>query len=361
MSSDPESSFSFSSDFRSREQRHIGVHVLSEFVFCPRAALIAFGTGRDNGDEEPDLGPRLDLFIDYSEQQLIDELNKEWSSLVRWMFLMIPAVSVVALAHHFHSWAAAVVVSLPVLILADLSWQSITKIYALLREWARLRKAPEVVIDLEGSEIRSLDWWSLRKAGFDCQKLKDGYQHPDRNLVGKPWRQLRKGGNLIPVIRRRCGNSDWGRQHEVRIAAYCDLIQRCTTANAPFGVILFAGTNKCVLVPSTASRHAIYEREFQCVREFIGTDVNRTPGTNPPTDSRCRGCPHGKPRKLQPGKSDTVLNGKRISPCPAKSVNEERKHTGTFHSTCGDKFRWTPPHKDAVAKGIAEEYREWDA
>ena len=38
------------------------VHVLSEHVFCPRAAILALESGEDEGDEEPWLGPRLDLF-----------------------------------------------------------------------------------------------------------------------------------------------------------------------------------------------------------------------------------------------------------------------------------------------------------
>ena len=69
MNADDDSKFSHTARFKFPTNRTsgIGVHVLSEFLFCPRAALIASESGRDEGDEEPNLGPRLVLRQSWTE------------------------------------------------------------------------------------------------------------------------------------------------------------------------------------------------------------------------------------------------------------------------------------------------------
>lgn len=332
----------------------IGVHVLSEHVFCPRAALIALESSPDEGDEEPNLGPRLDLFIEYSEHRFIEALQQSWGEMRLWLTLMAFAVLFVMLASALHSLTAGVILSLAVFILLAKCWDTVLQIIALVREQARYRAAPEVVIDLEPTEVKRLSWWSLRKAGFDCNKPPERFDNAAGDLAGKPWRLLRKGSLMIPVIRRRRGSSEWGTQHEVRLSAYCDLIEKCTGGDAPFGVILFAGTSNCVIVPNTKARQAIYERALKDVLKFMEPHTDGTTPTNPPTDNRCTGCHHGKPRIFQLGKSETVLNGKPLSACTANSVRPDGQFRGEFHCTCGDRFRWVPPHKEAVALGIAK-------
>jgi len=355
MTAADDSDFSPASRFKFPNQRPIGVHVLSEHVFCPRAALIAHESGNDAGDEEPNLGPRLDLFIDYNEHKFIEAIHQAWGEMRLWVTLMAPAVFAVMLAVYFQSVLAAIVLSLPVFILIAKCWDTLTHIIALVRERARYQAAPEVVIDPEPTEIKRLSWWSLRKAGFDCNKPPDPLEDPASSLVGKPWRQLKKGSIIIPVIRRRRGNSEWGPQHEVRIAAYCHLIEKCTTGTAPFGVILFAGTCDCVIIPNTNTRHTLYDRAFKSVAKFL--ERQAAPGVEPlglPTDRRCFGCPHGKPRLYQEGKSETISNGKTLIARTANSVREsDRQFRGAFHSDCGDRFSGVPAHEDAINLGIA--------
>jgi len=354
MTTADDSDLSPASRFRFPQRRAIGVHVLSEHVFCPRAALISLESGGDSGDEEPNLGPRLDLLIDYNEHRFIEALQQSWGEMRLWLTLMALAVLIVMLAGYLHSLTAGAVLSLPVFVLLAKCWDTLTHIIALVREQALYRAAPEVVIDLEPTEIKRLSWWSLRKAGFDCNKPPDALEDPASNLAGKPWRLLKKGSLVIPVIRRRHGSSEWGPQHEVRISAYCDLIEKCTGGEAPFGVILFAGSSNCVIIPNTRTRQAIYERAVRDALRFMEPHKDGTPPTNPPTDSRCTGCPNGKPRIFQPGKSETVLNGKPLSACTSNSVRPDGQLRGEFHSTCGDRFRWVPPHKDAFSLGIAK-------
>ncbi len=351
------SDFSPASRFNFPTPRSIGVHVLSEHVFCPRAALIAYESGQDAGDEEPNLGPRLDLFIDYNEHKFTEAIHQAWGDMRLWLTLLAPALFAVMLGVYFRSVLAAVVVSLPVFLLIAKCWDTSTHIIALVRERARFQAAPKVEIDPKPTEIIRLNWWSLRKAGFDCEMLLDPLEDPASNLRCKPWRHLKKGGIIIPVIRRRRGNSEWGSQHEVRIAAYCHLIEKTAAAEAPFGVILFAGTCDCVIIPNTNARHALFDRSFKSVSKFL--DRQATPGAEPPglpSDHRCSGCPHGKPRMYEEGKSETILNGKPLKARTANSVREsDRQFCGAFHSDCGDRFPGVPPHKDAIALGIAHE------
>ena len=351
---DPKFSHAARFKFPANRASGIGVHVLSEFLFCPRAALIASESGRDEGDEEPNLGPRLDLLIDYDEHRFVEAMQQSWGEMRLWLTLMAFAIFVVMLAVYLHSLTAGVILSLPIFVLLAKCWDTLSHIIALVREQALYRAAPDVVIDLEPTEVKRLSWWSLRKAGFDCNKPPERFDNPAGNFAGKPWRVLKKGGLVIPVIRRRHGNTEWGNQHEVRLSAYCDLIEKCTGGEAPFGVILFAGSSNCVIIPNTDTRQTIYERALKGALKFMEPHREGSPPTNPPTDNRCTGCHHGKPRILEPGKSDTVLNGKPLSACTANSVRPDGQFRGEYHSTCGDRFRWTPPHQDAVALGIAK-------
>ena len=355
MNAGDDSDFSPASRFKFPTQRLIGVLVLSEHVFCPRAALIASESGNDAGDEEPNLGPRLDLLIDYNEHKFTEALHQAWGEMRLWLMLIAPAVFAVMLAIYFQSVLAALVLSLPIFILLAKCWDTLTRIITLVREQARYRAAPEVVIDPEPTEIKRLSWWSLRKAGFDCNKPPDPLTDSASNLSGKPWRQLRKGSIVIPVIRRHRGSADWGPQHEVRIAAYCDLIEKCEGAAAPFGVILFAGTSDCVIIPNTNARHMLYDRALKDAVKFLEIHAAGTHIPAAPTDRRCTGCPHGKPRQFQRGKSETISNGKPLPAYTTNSVRSDGQLRGAFHCDCGDRFEWVPRHKDAIGLGIARD------
>jgi len=98
MNAGDDSDFSPASRFKFPTQRAIGVHVLSEHVFCPRAALIASESGPDAGDEEPNLGPRLDLFLHYNEHLFAEALQQAWGAMRLWLTLIAPALFVVLLA-----------------------------------------------------------------------------------------------------------------------------------------------------------------------------------------------------------------------------------------------------------------------
>ena len=59
----------------------IGVHVLTEFIFCPRAGLIAFEQQRIDPGEEIDGAPRLDYLPDFEIELIEAALQKTWSGI----------------------------------------------------------------------------------------------------------------------------------------------------------------------------------------------------------------------------------------------------------------------------------------
>ena len=331
--------------------REVNVHVLSEHVFCPRAAILALESGEDEGDEEPMLGPRLDVFVDYNEHRFVEELHAAWSEVRFWLTLMAPAALLVLIVWRLASpvWGAAV--ALPLFYMVAQLWELAMRIVALVREQANFRAAAASPIDLSPQEVYKINWWTLRKAGFDCLKPRDAYPGLAERLKGKPWRVLTKDTVIrIPVIRKHRGGEGWGPQHVVRVAAYCRLIKTCEGGNAPFGILMFAGSYDCLVIPNNNEAQARFAQALKEVQEFLSIYEGGVFVPTAPADNRCSGCHCGKPRKHVGGKSDTVLNGRAVMPFRMKAGNGQY-----YHSTCGDRFKWVPAHSDSIALGIAEE------
>lgn len=332
-----------------RSPREVSVHVLSEGVFCPRAAVLALESGRDNGEDEPLLGPRLDEFADYDEHRFVEELHAAWGEVRFWLTLLAPAALLVVGVWWLVSPIWGVIVSLPLFRLGSRLWVTGKRIVALVRQLDMFDAAPGGDIDLAPQEIREVNWWSLRKAGFDCQKLVDPHRDPVEGLVGRPWRVLTKGTTLrIPVIRKHRGERVWRVQHVVRVAAYCRLIKSCELGDSPFGVLMFSGSYDCLIIPNSIGAESQLEKAFKHVQELLSVYEGGKFIPREPTDNRCNGCHWGKPCVYVAGKTDTILNGKPVIPLRTRAGERY------FHSACGDRFQWVPPHDDAVALGIAE-------
>lgn len=355
MNSSDDSEFPQTSRRKSTSSSLVSVHVLSESVFCPRAGLIASESASEDLDGEPNLGPRLDPFIDYDERRLLEELKRAYSDLSLWAISLIPASLVVFAALMFKQLVLALVLIFPVCILLVKCNEAFQEIVLLVRERMRLRSAPEMQIDLAPTEVIHLSWWSLRKAGFDCVLVRDRLETLDGSLTGKPWRVLKKGNTIAaPVIRREFGRDDWGSQHEMRLAAYCDLIEQCENRSCPFGVILFAGTSVCAIIPNTQEmkrkkRHALEELNRLLTLRSLGSFQPPAP-----TDNRCVGCEFGRPREYRPENSETHSRGFALPACISETKHSDGSVRGQFHSDCGDFFRWVPPHQSAINLGIAQ-------
>lgn len=325
----------------------LSVHVLGEQVFCPRAGVIAYESGDEQG-AEPELGPKLHDWLDYSPLLFREELDRCWDKLSFWLTWLAPALLVVLIVWRFVSPFIAALVSLPAFYAAARAGEILVRICSLLWAWHQYTRAPETEIDLNPKEEIDINWWTLRKAGFDCLKPPDAHRHPERPLTGKPWRMLIKTPHRIPVLCKHLGKRSWGKQHVVRLAAYSELIERCEIAKVPFGILKFGNSYRCRVIPITPDKKRDVEQELLNAWELIQVVHNDKFIPAPPTGNQCRGCRHGCPRQLQKG-SATVLNGKEWDAVAVK-VGKEKK----YHSTCGDRFDWIPPHQRAVELEIVQ-------
>ena len=171
----------------SPRRRSVGVHTLSEFVFCPRAGVLASESQReDDGEEDVALGPKLSGFFDYDERIFAERSAAELSRGKKWLTLLAPCMLLIFVVWRLASPFAAIVASLPsVYVLAGLL--DVVRALAILwREQAVFKVAPTAAVDMNPNQICEINWWTLRKAGFDCTRPRDAYV--DEELKGRPWR-----------------------------------------------------------------------------------------------------------------------------------------------------------------------------
>ena len=318
----------------------VTVHPLSEHVFCPRAALLALESAQTEQDAEPSLGPKLDWFGDYDEREFVEALRATWGEFRFWLTCLAPALLLILVVGDLAGRVWGAVVSLPAALIAVGATQCALRVIEIVRQRAVRQEAVPYDLDLDSPGIREVNWWSLRKANFECIKPSDKNYDPGERLAGKPWRVLVRNAVRVPVIRKR-GSRDHGRQHEIRLAAYCRLLEACEGAQAPFGVLIFAGSYDCLIFPNTPDARAKLSRAVNDYRAFLHF-IDGGGRLSEPTDQRCYGCLHGKPRRYLRGRSETVLRGEVLTPFLTPSL------TGVqFHCDCGDRFDWVPRHQDA--------------
>src|SRR5690606_3300342 len=124
------------------------------------------------------------------------------------------------------------------------------------------------------------------------------------------------------------------RQHFARIAAYCHLIEISQRARSPYGLLLFAGTYEGWALPKNAASLAAFR---DGVAEARATIASRE---EPPVAApRCTGCHWGRPVVVKPGERQTKV-GNLLLPVHSKPGKDNR----AYHSVCGDRFGWVPPH-----------------
>lgn len=332
----------------------IGVHTLSEFVFCPRAGLICHGqqsndTGTDGWTPDLSYSPPYDMLAIEPE---ITELKSEQQAigvgmLCGFVFLLIAYLFVKPFVVFLF-----VVVAVPIAaFFGNRIIKTQIRISQLSKTLAEFRNSKRIQPKLESPELEEVAWLSLMNAG-DLERCHDPFVDEELGLVGQPWKLFRSGKLCLPVFKckkpkPRTPNSDEAvnllyRQHYVRMAAYCELIERCTGHRAPAGIILFAGTYRAVVVKVHADTKIREELELaiESARETLAIFRNDQ-GVEQPDESICSGCPHGFPRQFNYASSSVRKNG---TPVPTKLHQIGEKNV---HSRCGDFFDWVPPHKQA--------------
>lgn len=326
----------------------IGVHVLAEFVFCPRAGLIALEEKRVDLGEDLERAPRLDYLPEFEVEMIEAELQRVWSGIwlhLTWTLPVVLALGIAGFLFDLRLW-------LIIILLGSWIFQRLRhrfgQVVVLSR---RLRAANEAVPNQPGpdsSEQQPVNWWSLLKAGFTSVEYEDPHEDAGRRIVGRPIRVLHYDSLRIPVFRKRSGKESMGPQHAARMAAYCHLVETAEGGSAPYGIILFGSGYDGVTILNTDENREAFENALLRVRRMMeAVPIEGAPPEVPPRMTGCTGCHLGRPRVYRKGITDTVLDGRRLP--PYRTRGKDRR---LYHSKCGDRFRWVPPHERADEKGL---------
>lgn len=331
----------------------ISVYVLSQMMFCPRAGLLTQeqidrGLMTDNADEtQEDRSPRLDWLPDYDEALIQEQIDERIGVLTQ----VAPYAIVYTLAWFFILYfyrGFGLVLAAPIVVFAFWLWDRMQNYWELERRLRAFERANNnlKISDL-GREEQTVNWWSLRKAGFSVSKPKEPNELPKWNLVGRPFLVLTYQGMRIPVFRKHRGRPEVHVNNRAAIVGYCQLLEQCEGGRSPFGVMMFADTYDVVIVPKNDTNQYMFEEGLLQAREIL-RQVELGIALGEPTRNQCRGCPLGKPCKYEPGKSDKHIGVLPGSLTVASKPNSKQE----FHCVCGDRFRWLPPHEDKEAMGL---------
>jgi hypothetical protein len=321
---------------------NMSVHAVSEYIFCPLAGLNAYLECREDFGCEPSI-----LRLDYQPPYEVSKLRQRLEALARaiWQLSGASAIlliigALLAVFVHWIFFVAAVAASIFIGRTFIKLLPEVWKLLAALRA-ARGAKAQEPNPDFPHDEL--VDWWSLRAAGFESTPCTELLVDAELRLQGRPWRILSKGDLAIPAY-VRTPRDEILPQQRARIAAYCHLIQKNQGANAPYGIILDQGTFTGTAIKPNQDDNRRWQQALRSLpsaaEDYL---VHRRNPARPDPPHICRGCEHGRPRLLQLGKSTTKTMGSDVAPYQRRSPTNNR----VYHSSCGDRFGWIPPHEKA--------------
>lgn len=317
----------------SRADDPLNVHVVSEYLFCERASVLALES--EEADPGLDLRTvRLGYLPRYDERRLEKWLGKATAGLLIGDGLLVSALALCgALAWAGYGWTLLVCWALLAL-LVGVSCAGLGLLFLLTWRLAAARGAKPTEPDFSGSETCDLGWWSLIAAGYELQQWPDSIMVERWRLSGRPWRVLVRGETAVPVLLSKRGDGRLQKNHFARIAAYCSLVAEQSGMESPFGVVLLAGTTDCVAIRHSAVSQQALADGVVGMRELARLVRTEPMFAKTPSATRCYSCPHGR---LAPYREPPVPEG-QPEPFLVQLGGK------SFQSRCGLRFRWAPPH-----------------
>lgn len=324
----------------------LGVYVLTEFVFCPRAGLCAYESQDWQFEEEQ---PRPSNYVpDYSLEDIERALAQVLNEVGKLALLILLSFAVgVVLTRYVHRHAAY-------LAIAAIIWFGFFVVLKLRVAWILVRRrqladtASAREPDISAQTNQPVQWWDLIKAGFASKPCPSHFVHEDWKFGGKPHRILVRGSMRIPVwhLRSETAPKTVQYQHQIRMAAYCHLVEVCEGAESPFGIVLFGDSYEGMAIPNSAQNRKAFHEELQKARQAIQAVQGNKEPLPPQNDQVCRGCPFGEP--VLESQGVTFIRHTHSLPVLVV-IDSEGK---TCHSHCGDRFRWLPPHAEKESRGL---------
>ena len=337
----------------------IGVHTLSESVFCPRAGIISHQQGKpdsgiDTGFVDLSYSPDYDVILMRQELREIVKRVENFS-----LGLIGGTLATILFSLSLKPFLGL----LSLVVLAAAATFIVPRLYASVMRYRHIKKR---LVDFEQKQkqrpqlhdtgVELIPWYSLLKY-FDAEKCHDILKDKELGIQGTPWKLLHHNQVTIPVFfcrppksaaERSNDPTRWlKKQHFVRMRAYCHLIEKNTNQHSSCGVILFAGSLDAVAIKFWQDENAERQlKESVAIARRTLEDFKEVGTVGVPSASPCVRCHFGFPKLYRLDEATVQKNGKPVPPNLHK-VRVGRKQK-TRHSVCGDFFDWTPPHDRAV-------------
>lgn len=349
----PETVARFSVELEDEAAPRMGVHTMSEFVYCPRAGIVSADKMEDDSGSELPRAPALGGLPMHDLDKIraaIEVILEQLKFPIGWNVGLWLVTLLVCLV-----WTPRLFVLFMPAIFFSGRWLLRT-----LHDYRALKKRLQVAAmaakqepDWALPQPQPINWWSLIRAGFVSVEKQEPLFDAQTGLAGKPWRVLHRGGAEYPVLRIQVEEEQHDRRREgrlhrqqlARIAAYAYLLNRCERADSSWAIVLFGSSDEGVAVPITDEAWMAFYSGLLRAREQLTTYRDHPRHRPDPNLAACIRCPLGKPVHLT---QDTVLRkGVQVSP-----FGTQTEKGVVHHSTCGDHFRWIPPHEKARELGF---------
>lgn len=326
----------------------LSVHALTEFVFCPRAGVLAVETiwNVEPPEEHSFLRFSLPYTLVELECSLQRNLNMLWILLGVGILTATSAIYGLATGSNVVTLGAGLVFAL----LAVLARYVFSAVRALTQLRAHAAARTGRTPRLDATESQPVDWWEMLADGWMSDRNEAAYRDRYCGLAGMPWRNLAKGDVAIPVFKLVHSDPQDPQlfpQHIVRMAGYCHLIKTCERRQSPCGVLLFGNSYRGLTIPNTPTASEMLDTALDKAHEVLATEAKDGSCPLPASLENCRGCPWGKPRRYRQDETDRNRLDELV-PTYGKVASNKK----LYHSSCGDRFQWIPPHEEAVRLGI---------
>lgn len=313
----------------------LSVHAIAEYEFCPRAGLLAYENKRLDDDDEPlafDILPRFEL--DAIERAL----SHCWKEFLLWVGALFTIFILGSIGGVAQQTEFRIFVGMGILFACSRILKVIRRGIILLKQRHLALTSRCCEPDPRCETTQPVNWFGMLHLGFDSIRLRDALRDPDLQVEGKPWRILRKGSLSIPVFRTRSSQTEPHRQQIVKVMAYCRLATVCFQVECPYGIILTGEDYSGFAVPNQARFRERFHDCLIALRQLAHEADRQIEGAVPNYEPGCCACPLGEPRLVSLGLRVQRF-GAAITPLPLRNSEGQ-----LFHSDCGDRFQWKPPH-----------------
>ena len=334
------------SDSNSNRKPWLTVHALTEFVFCPRAGLVAVETcSRDEHELPPNnLDFSLPFTLDELEYRLARNLNRLW--------ILAGAAAIILLVGTVAAWrdqyGIAIMSGIGLMLLAKPVARRVETVLKLVERRRAVLERERFDPPVDETVRQNVNWWDFLNAGWMSITCHEAHRDEELGLSGSPWRILRRGSLAIPVFKLSHFDAANGSrifpQHIIRMAAYCQLIETCEGATSPCGIILFGDTYEGMTLPNDTEAKTSFSAALQSAQQWLtlaADDRQEPPAAEP---ALCSGCHWGRPIVYVEGFTE---HSRHDEPIPV--FGTVGKDNRLYHSACGDRFTWRPPHEKAQA------------